>query len=67
MKTALHEERLFDIFFKGVMRHREQEEMQNAEKELWGGLLIKRARMCERRQPSIGEKMEVRRWDEKDD
>lgn len=36
MKTALHEERLFDIFFKGVVRHREQEEMQNAEKELGG-------------------------------
>lgn len=30
--------------------------------------MIKRARMCERRQPSKGEKgIKVRRWDEKDD
>ena len=50
MKTAPYEERLSDILFKAEVRHREREEMQNAEKEL-RGLLIKRARMCERRQP----------------
>ncbi len=52
---APYEETLSDILFKGEVRHREHEEMQNAEKEL-GGLLIKRARMCETRQPSKGEK-----------
>jgi len=29
------------------------------------GLLIKRARMGERRQPSKGEKIEVRRWNKR--
>lgn len=44
---APYEERLSDILFKVEVRHREPEEMQNAEKQL-GGLLIKRPRMRER-------------------
>lgn len=33
---ALYEKTLSDIPFKGEVRHREQEEMQNFEKELAG-------------------------------
>lgn len=36
MKMAPYEETLSDILFKGVVRHREQEELWNAEKELGG-------------------------------
>lgn len=60
MKMAPYEERLSDILFKEGVRHRGQEEMQNAEKEL-RGLLIKRARMCERRQHSKGGKGRVKK------
>lgn len=34
---AACEETPSDILFKGEVRHGEREEMQNAEKELWGG------------------------------
>lgn len=54
---AAYKGRLSDTFFKREVRRRQQEEMQNAEKwQGWGGLLIKRARMCEARQPGKGEK-----------
>lgn len=64
---APYEERLSDILFKVEVRHREPEEMQNAEKQL-GGLLIKRPRMRERRQPSEGggkKKVGMRRWNKR--
>lgn len=65
MKTAPHKERLFDIFFKGGVRHREQEEMLR--KSYGGGYWLRGQESVRGDSPAQEKKMEVRWWDEEDD